>query len=297
MLSIGSLISGTEDRSGLNNHYYITDRAFTIKQGGIINVEYGVKQNDSYLSGGLNPVTVEFAGASTDGIEYGYLPQISDLRTRTLSAWIWLDADPPGNSNFIMGAFMKDISGYVMSVHAGRKLQFYQCHTGAGNVFGIWNTPLNSVPTGAWVHVVVTHDNTNPVVPPSIYIDSVYQAFTVVSYPAGAIAPEMGSNFVVGNVNSSTFEWNHPFDGKIFDPRVYNRILSAAEVTTLYNAGTPDHTLVTSGLVFQGMAVYADKGDAASLAGTVLSSTDKLTENILRAVGTPNGSPTIRANP
>ncbi|MBL0320734.1 MAG: hypothetical protein IPP74_15775, partial [Alphaproteobacteria bacterium] len=61
-LAIGSLILGQEDRSGISNHYYITDRAFTIKQGGIINVEYGVKQNDSYLSDGLEPVTVEFTG-------------------------------------------------------------------------------------------------------------------------------------------------------------------------------------------------------------------------------------------
>ena len=296
MLTIGSLLLGTEDRSGISNHYYITDRAFTIKQGGIINVEYGVKQNDSYLSGGLNPVTVEFDGASTDAIEYGYLPQISNMTLRTLSAWIWLDADPPGNSNFIMGAFMNNVSGYVVSVHTGRKVQFYQS-TNASPNFGIWNTPVNSTPVGAWAHIAVTYSRSNIANVPIIYINGTAQALTVASSPSGAFTIDDGSNFVIGNVNSVAYPYDHPFDGKIFDPRVYNRILSAAEVTTLYNAGTPDHTLVTDGLVFQGMAVYADLGDDTSLAGTVLSSTDRLTENILRAVGIPNGSPTIRANP
>ena len=102
---------------------------------------------------------------------------------------------------------------------------------------------------------------------------------------------------MIGNIKTATEDYNRAFDGKIFDPRIYNRILSAAEVTTLYNSGTPDHTLVTDGLVFQGMSVYADAGDAASLAGTVLSSTDRLVENIIRAVGIPSGSPTLRANP
>jgi hypothetical protein len=78
---------------------------------------------------------------------------------------------------------------------------------------------------------------------------------------------------------------------------MYNRILSAAEVTTLYNAGVPDVSRETDGLVFQGLSVYADQGDADSLAGTTLTTDDRLVENILRAVGIPNGSPIIRANP
>jgi hypothetical protein len=296
-LMLGSLILGTEDRSGISNHYYITDRSFTIQQGGIINVEYGVKQNDSYFSGGLNPVTVEFTGGSTDGIEFGYLPFMSNIALKTLSAWIYLDADPPGNSNFIIGEFMMNVSGFDMSVQSGRKIQFFQC-TSNNTHFGIWNTPSNSVPVGAWTHILVTYDSGNvPGNVPIIYINGVSQVLTVAQSPLGTIADESGTNFVIGNVNSASYQWTHPFDGKIFDARVYNRILTATEVTTLYNAGTPDVSLVKSGIVFQGPAVYSDLGTAATLAGHVLISTDRLVENALRVVGLPHGAPVIRANP
>jgi len=100
--------------------------------------------------------------------------------------------------------------------------------------------------------------------------------------------------FIGGSPNSSTGIFDIPIDGKMFDPRVYNRILTPTEVTTLYNGGAPNHTLVTDGLVFQGFSTYADR---PLTAGYVLTSTDRLIENIVRAVATPNGSPTIRANP
>lgn len=292
MLTIGSLILGTEDRSGLSNHYYITDRAFTIKQGGIINVEYGVKQNDSYLSEGLQLLTVEFDDASTDAINYGYIPIASNLTLRSISAWIYLDADAAiGTPKTIIG-HLTAANGNWTNVNNGRKIQFYQIHSGGADC--IYNTPANSVPLSAWTHVVVTRDITTPTDAPLIYINGVSQALTVVQVAIGAARPETGVELVIGNAHSTAFNYNRPFDGKIFDPRVYNRILSAAEVTTLYNAGTPLSTLVTSGLVFQGMASYTDLAYAA---GNVLLPANKITENILRAVGTPNGTPTIRANP
>ncbi|MBL0320698.1 MAG: hypothetical protein IPP74_15595 [Alphaproteobacteria bacterium] len=130
MLSIGSLILGTEDRSGISNHYYITDRAFTIKQGGIIYCEYGVKQNDSYLSEGLEPVTVEFAGTSTDGIDFNYLPQVSNEIQKTMSAWVYLDTDPPTVSNFILGNFNGISSGYGIAAITGKEGILLSIHDG-----------------------------------------------------------------------------------------------------------------------------------------------------------------------
>ncbi|MBL0320768.1 MAG: LamG domain-containing protein, partial [Alphaproteobacteria bacterium] len=208
---------------------------------------------------------------------------------------VYLDTDPPTVSNFILGNFNGISSGYGIAAITGKKAFYYQYMTG---INGAWSSPLNSITLSSWVHVLVTYDSTNPTTnEPKFYINGVLQALTVVQSPTGTVEEETGTNFVVGNTNSSLFPYTLPFDGKIFDARVYNRILTAAEVTTLYNAGVPDTSLVTDGLVFQGPAVYADKGTAANLAGTVLTSSDRLIENIIRAVGIPNGSPTIRANP
>lgn len=291
MLTIGSLILGTEDRSNISNHYYITDRAFTIKQGGIIHVEYGVRQNDSYLSGGLEPVTVEFDYDSTDAIDYGNLPLLENMANRTYSAWIYRSALNSPNVAAVIFGHLSDYSGIAVYVGSNNtKLDIQIKCTSQG----VWETATGLLNTGSWQHVVVTVSANGSTITPTAYIDGVAKTLTEIVVHSGAMTDEKGNPLVIGNEKTAVVPLNLPFNGSIFDPRVYNRVLTAAEVTTLYNGGTPDHTLVTDGLVFQGPATYADRPLAA---GTVLTSTDRLVENIIRAVGVPNGSPTIRANP
>ena len=294
MLTIGSLILGTEDRSNISNHYYITDRAFTIKQGGIIHVEYGVKQNDSYLSGGLEPVTVEVTGGSDGVVNLGYLPHLdsTQLQQGTFSAWVYIEN--PSTSSFFYP--IRNMSG------SGGGAGYYLNIAGSGNVDRILQfgdtqqltTPNtfnsgNDVPRDQWALVTVTYDfNTGST--PVMYVNAVSKTVTQTSTMAGGVTGATPKAFKVCDAISLV----SGSDAKAFDIRIYNRILTASEVTTLYNAGTPDHTLVTDGLVFQGLSTYTDRPIAA---GTVLASTDRLVENIIRAVGVPNGSPTIRANP
>jgi len=286
MLTIGALILGTEDRSGLSNHYYITDRAFTIKQGGIINVDYGVKQNDSYLSGGLNPITVEFnATDATDGLNFGYVPIASNISTRSYSAWVYYDGTT-GQPQVIIGIF-SDAAGFLVGPNS-----FYQKGvTGAGT----WTFPV--VPTGAWAHLVVTRDSSISTNAPTVYVDGVKQTVTNTGVQGGATASEVGSELQIGNVHTATINYGYVLNGKIFEPRIYNRILTPDDVHDLYNGGVPDVSLVTDGLVFQGLAVYSDNGDAAYLAGHTLLTTERVVENILRVAGIPHGAPVIRANP
>lgn len=298
MLTIGSLILGTEDRSNISNHYYITDRAFTIKQGGIIHVEYGVKQNDSYLSGGLEPVTVKFDSPSPGtangmAINYGYLPQVSgdNVLQRSWSVWFYQETDGPSSPHsYVLMSTFGDSAGCLVYSRTPKVIYFFSQRFSGGR----WQSPDNSFTLNAWHHLVITMDESSTSNDPVIYIDGASVAVTETLTPSGSTRSEVSRSLIVGNLLSNVSVYTEPYDGKIFDPRIYNRILTAAEVTTLYNGGNPDHTLVTDGLVFQGMATYTDRPLAA---GTVLTSTDRLVENIIRAVGVPNGSPTIRANP
>jgi hypothetical protein len=283
MLTIGSLILGTEDRSNISNHYYITDRAFTIKQGGIIHVEYGVKQNDSYLSGGLEPVTVDFGvSGSTDVINFSKLLQINGATKRTVAMWVYPTSNPAASK--VLALF----DGFTIGITTSNlKLYWYQTTTGT---FGIWETPNNTVVLNQWNLIVFTRDiSSNTLADPIIYSNGASKTITETLTPTGTTVAD-GNDLCIGN----SYGLTSPYYGRIFDPRIYNRVLTAAEVTTLYNGGTPDHTLVTDGLVFQGLSAYADRPLSA---GHVLTSTDRLVENIIRAVGIPNGSPTIRANP
>jgi hypothetical protein len=304
MLSVGALILGVEDRSGISNHYYITDRAFTIKQGGIINVEYGVKQNDSYLSGGLEPVTVEFdggTGASADAIEFGYLAQVSNdesIARRSFGVWVYLTTIPAAGQAYVIYDSNPQNSipyFYLQEASPGvTALMVFNTFFTGGQ--GVWYSDSNFGMNG-WHLIGVTYDSTATTNDPIFYIDGVASTSGEVAAPIGTKSSEVGAAFRIGSWKNFASDYTYSFKGKMFDPRVYNKIVSASEWVTLYNAGVPDETLVTDGLVFQGMSVYADKGDADSLAGTTLTSSDRLIDNILRAVGIPHGSPVIRANP
>lgn len=295
-LAIGSMFMLTEDRSNISNHYYITDRAFTIKQGGIINVEYGVKQNDSYLSGGLNPIDVEFSGPGgpQDAIDYQYLPHLADLPERSISAWI--NVDTMAAIGVICGMYSDD-SGFIFYTSSSNNHLRLAVKYATNQV--IWATPNNSLTANTLIHVVMTRPRTTYDVLPIMYINGSAVTVSDISAvtPAGLPNSELGNHFIIGNAKTATVDYIWGLDGDIFNVKVFDRILTAAEVLEEYNAGAPDHTLVTDGVLFQGPAVYADQGDDASLAGTVLSSTDRLVENALRAVGIPNDTPVIRANP
>lgn len=289
MLTIGSLILGTEDRSAISNHYYVTDRAFTIKQGGIIHVEYGVKQNDSYLSGGLLPVTVDFSGGSAvDALNFGVIPAISQTNTTTIAMWVYADTFATTHADwlFVIQTFPRSLSLVLYD----NRVEFGHNFSGGGYN---WRTAANPFAAGSWHHIVLTYDRSSNTNDPLMYIDGAAVSLTENTTGSGTAQSLEGGDLILGNTKDPT-TYQYCFDGKIFDARVYNRILTAAEVTTLYNAGAPDTSLVTNGLVFQGPATYADRPLAA---GTVLTSTDRLIENIIRAVGIPNGSPTIRADP
>lgn len=295
LLSIGSLLLGTEDRSNISNHYYITDRAFTIKQGGIINVEYGVKQNDSYLSGALNPITVEFGGSGgpQDAIDYAHLPILSDMANRSVSAWINLDSMIA--VGVICGMYSDD-SGFIF-YNSSSNNQLRLAVKYASNQM-VWNTPNNSLSTGSWIHVAFTRPRTTYNIKPIMYINGA--AVTVTDNgltPAGLPNTELGNRLLIGNVKTAAVDYIWGVDGKVFDVRVKDGIWTAAEVLAMYNAGVPDETLVTDGILFQGPAIQTDVGDATSLAGFTLGSTSRLPENALRAVGIPHGAPVIRANP
>jgi len=286
------------DELGIDAYFYIQAIEFTLNEGLII-CKWYVKAALSLL-GGLAPLAIEFDGGSTDGINYGYLPKVSNLTTRSWSVWIYLDDDPVSRE-YIFGALSSlasDLgageygSGYRISVYTGRKIEFSQAHTGASSADGIWRTPTNSVPLTTWTHILITHDITTPTTDPIIYIDSTAQTLTEVQTPVGSVSAEDANALVLGNNKSAVYNYDSAFDGKIYDPRIYNDIKTAGDAVTLYNSGVINETLVTSGLVFQGF--QCKTGDLDSYIDVALTSSLLLRDNIFGAIGTPNGTPTGR---
>jgi hypothetical protein len=133
--------------------------------------------------------------------------------------------------------------------------------------------------------ITVTYDGSSTSNDPIFYINGSSVAVTELITPTGTMLEGVNS-LLLGNYTYPDHEFQQAFWGKMKDVRIYNRVLTAAEVTTLYNSGTVDNTMVTDGLVFQGLNVrtseYADYVDE------VLTIGQKLIDNINGAVGTPN---------
>jgi len=293
---VGDMVYISASDIGITGNHYIQGVELTIN-GGIAMIKWILVAALS-LQAGLSPIAVE--NNSTKGINFGYLPKTADLTQRSMSIWMYPTDGGAGIMQTLMGAWGNSVTlGYINSYRfsltdTNYKIQYQQGFSG-NNTPVSWDTPNNSVANNGWYHIVLTYDSTSISNNPIIYVNGTSQTLVKTGTPSGTVLSQVGNEFVVGNIHTSTFDYTAGFIGKLFDPRMYNRILSAAEVTTLYNSGTPDETLVTSGLVFQGFNVRT--ADLADYTDQTLTSALKVRDNVFGAIGTPAGSPIGRSAP
>jgi hypothetical protein len=297
---VGGLYYISIPEAGITGNYYIQGIEVEMINKTVF-VKWIVLAALSLQTGcGLSPLAVQFNGivqdgAIVDGIDFGYLPKVTGLPNRTYSAWVYPTNDYTGYSA-IIGNYTEERGigfGAGNMNDTGAVLWFTAKFTVTSTV---WASTVSGgkIHKNQWNHIVFTYDANNPTTHPILYIDNTTYALNG-SDPAGVLSDETGANFSIGNINIPAVPYGYPFPGRIYDPRIYNRILTAAEVTTLYNAGTPDTTLVTDGLVFQGMNVRT--GDLTSYVDQTLTSSLTVRDNIYGAIGTPHGAPIGRAAP
>jgi len=278
-LDVGDLVRIKEDQTGIDGYYYIQGVEFSILPGGVIMFSWIVRQSFSLLMG-LSLISCEFRGGATkDAINYGYLPQVSNLPQRTFSVWIYAHT---AFQDYIMGPY-SDKFGANIHLQSDFSIRFRQ-NAGPTGTSGVWKTPAWSVAQNAWVHIVATRDSSNRLNQPIIYIGGTAQNLTEEVVQSEATPDETGVGFFIGNMKTATVDYTWPFDGLIKDARVYNRILTATEAATLAAGGA-----VTDGLVFQSFCVRTKQ--LPYYTGKSLTSEDKLLDNVFGVVGSPHGSP------
>lgn len=293
---VGDMVYIDASDIGITGNHYIQGVEVTIN-GGIAMIKWILSAMAlSLLSagGGLSPIAIEFAGGSAqDAIPYEVLSKVNNITSQSYSVWIWADSIPSGAEYTDIIMYKYAYPGGIYTGLYDSRLYFVNAFSGGG---GIWKTNANPFTTGGWRHIVVTYNDTSTANDPVIYVNGSSVTVNEDTTPVGTSVNNQSATFFIGNtIDPTTGNYAFSFDGKIFDPRVYNRILSAAEVTTLYNGGTPDVTLVTDGLVFQGFNVRT--GDLASYTDQTLTSSLKVRDNIFGAIGTPAGTPIGRAAP
>jgi hypothetical protein len=179
-------------------------------------------------------------GIDLDGVnDYVYASDDNTLDITgaiTIAAWIKADSLTTGteeNRLALKGGGTHTANIYTFEVDDGN-VRFYldsdsgppdtgQCDGSSSQRCVRGATTIN---TGEWYHVVGWYDGSSEV---RVYVNGV-QDGSVATSDAGV--PNSSPFLVGGRDNSSDM-----FDGVIDDLRVYNRALSQAEITRLYNMG------------------------------------------------------------
>ena len=293
-LNVGDLIQITENTLNENALYWIQSVNYSIDAGGNIMFKFTLKKFWSLLLG-LSLISCTFHAASTDALCYGNLTQLIDLPQMTMSAWV----NPTTlTKETVMSGWVSGVGGIAVYVGGSAyvdagAIQVVRIYSSAG---GQWvTTEKLTANHTSLVTVAINNDGALP----DIYINGVKATTSILKVPAigydgtpvGYVTSINGMDWCVGNIHGQASDTNFalPFIGTIKDARVYNRILTGAEVATLYSEGAGGSS-VTDGLVFQSPTVKTE--DASYYNGHTLISTDRVIDNIFGAIGKTNGSPT-----
>lgn len=233
----GDKISGTTaiDRSGLGNNGTLTNGP--------------VKKN------GRVGQALEFDGTN-DYVDAGSAPALDDIVNLTACAWINPDTIPGGYTTVV--AKSNTSVGWALEVYGGGgdlEISFIRHFS---TLKGEWTGNTGTLPLGVWQHVCVTYNDTSTANDPTLYVNGTPVSFAETSTPSGTAVSDASNALSMGVLDGGT----GPFDGKIDEVRVYNRILSSAEVKGLYDAGSANkvNTSATqsqgAGRLDSGLAAY-----------------------------------------
>ena len=183
-------------------------------------------------SGNNNAGTV--SGASWTSGKYGSAMQFdgvndyvdagnaSSLNTAKITISAWIKPNTDGTYLSITGRgtgnAQVDQNHHLFSRSDTNKLAFYARDA-------VWIYSDGTVASGSWSHVAVTYDGTNVI----FYINGQASGIRPASYSS---LVSVTNNLRIGRQGDST----NYFNGTIDEVQIYNRALSASEISALYNA-------------------------------------------------------------
>jgi hypothetical protein len=170
-------------------------------------------------------MAIDFPGVD-EYINCGSGATLDDITYLTVVGWVNTDT----LTGFHIIACKQDVTAaakgwlfYTVTI-TGVLTWIVRC-TGATD--GQWTCPGPSA--GTWAHVAITHDKSSQDNQPLMYLNGGSQTVTEVGNPASAWESDAAESLWIGINSNGTSPW----DGKMEDFRVFNRILSAQEVAIL----------------------------------------------------------------
>ena len=160
----------------------------------------------------------------------------------TLAAWV--RSEGRGNSAY---PHILDTPGYRLFFRFDSQgtngFDFATCTTTRN---GDWFSGVNTISHGAWHHIAVRYDPNNLLNPPTLFINGVRLPPETITTPSGSVPTSAGTGYI-GNKSGLSRAWK----GAIADVRIYNRLLSDAEIHTLASVPPGGVGLIASTKVIQ----------------------------------------------
>lgn len=279
-IDIGDMVKITESSLNLADYYYVQGIRFSIGAGNVITYSWTLKEpiNMSY-----SDIMVEFTNISNQYINFGVSPA-QNLTQKTVMARI--DLTSFGDTSVGQGIISKGGFGIYIATTSERIIVIQ----GFSGSVPYWATNNNTMTTG--VHqIAVTYDRGSTANDPIVYIDGAASVVTEsATAPIGAVLSDLTHNLELGRCYITTKFSKSP-DGKLYDVRVFDRLLSAGEIASEY--ATPG--TVTNGLVFLSPSVSTNR--LAEYEDLTLSSENRIYDEVGDYVGKPTGSPIARLIP
>ena len=168
-------------------------------------------------------------------------------RTDSFSVSIWAKWTASGGLSLNMIGKMSDppdYRGWLLRAIATGEIQAYIINDNAANNKIQTQVTSTSFKDGAWHHIVMTYDGSSTAAGLKVYVDGVIPAFTN-PYDALTATVVTTDPLYIGARKSLANETY--WDGNLDEAAIYNKALSAAEVTEIYNQGTTnDLSLLSS---------------------------------------------------
>ena len=180
---------------------------------------------------GATPTTGVPMGNGATFATGNYIANDQVINISYVTVAVWVRPIPSGRNQQIVGfadGFAAGTTDKDLVLNANGTVSWYIYVSG-----GIWLSTTATITDGNWHHVVGTYENGTI----AIYIDGALSAST----PGfgGSFAGYGQPNVFLGGVGHQNAHGDDWYGGSLADFRLYNRALTAAEVSALYIAGNP----------------------------------------------------------
>lgn len=150
--------------------------------------------------------------------------QIQTISSLTLMGWVYVR---PGGQRIISFGDTRPVRFYASTPPDSQSIHFFVGYDGTS---GEWQTANGSLPLNSWHHYAIAYAfGTSNV--PTIYIDGALQSVATLTFPSGNPLSG-GGNLYIGGRGDNVAN----FDGMIDETKLYDGMLSAQDISTLYRS-------------------------------------------------------------